>query len=127
MQRDIVTDNPPIASRHARLLRLVDELNRQESTKPQELAIRLGISLRTLYRDLKVLREAGYAVSLSQGARKTNQTELQSFKMPVSVRERYALHMLLNGLKSLPHYGPNNDAVRGLEKMLALMPMTDNV
>ena len=49
-----------MSTRSARLLRLIDELNRRRrAVRGAELAESLGVSLRTLYRDIETLREQG--------------------------------------------------------------------
>ena len=49
-----------MGTRSTRLLRLIDELNRRHrSVRGAELAERLDVSLRTLYRDIETLRQQG--------------------------------------------------------------------
>lgn len=125
-QADLDADGLPAAGRLLRLIRLVETLNQREVPSCRELAGRLGVSVRTLYRDAQALRKAGYRVSLSPEAGHSNRTELASFPLPLSVRERYAVYLLHKKLRTLAHYGPNSDAVRGLEKLLASTPISDH-
>ncbi len=54
--------------RSTRLLRLIDELNRRHRTvRGAELAERLGVSLRTLYRDIETLRGQGAEIDGEAG------------------------------------------------------------
>lgn len=57
-----------MSTRSARLLRLIDELNRRHRTvRGAELAERLGVSLRTLYRDIETLRGQGAEIDGEAG------------------------------------------------------------
>ena len=57
-----------MSTRSARLLRLIDELSRRHrGARGADLAERLGVSLRTVYRDIETLREQGAEIDGEAG------------------------------------------------------------
>ena len=57
-----------MSTRSARLLRLIDELSRRHrGARGADLAERLGVSLRTVYRDIETLRDQGAEIDGEAG------------------------------------------------------------
>jgi len=57
----------PRAARLARRLRILAAVIREPGLKPHQLALRAGVSESTLFRDLRVLRRDGYAITFADG------------------------------------------------------------
>src|SRR5215467_12674519 len=55
------------ASRFARRLRILSAVIRQPGVTPERLSSLTGVSERTIFRDLRVLRRQGYAISYRDG------------------------------------------------------------
>lgn len=55
------------AVRFARRMRILAAVIREPGLKPAQLASRSGVSESTLFRDLRVLRRQGYAISFNEG------------------------------------------------------------
>jgi len=71
--RDAQSDEAPLTGlerRHSRLLRVASLLDGDCHTEPDWIAREIGISRRTLYRDLAVLRQAGVRMSYSREERR---------------------------------------------------------
>lgn len=109
-------------NRLTRLLKLIDFLNQPYLPAPSDIASHLGVSLRTLYRDVRTLRDAGYCVSLHPKYWARNRDQLSNIEMPINNRERIAMERLLAKLEQSAQYGSGSDAARGLRKAIALIP-----
>ncbi len=93
----------PRGTQVARLYTLLLELGRApRGVLAQNLATRLGVRLRTVYRDLEALRQAGFPVERVDGARWRLPEEWQAqLPFPLPAEELFALHAAREFLRPL--------------------------
>lgn len=68
--------------RHSRLLRMAELIDADSTTEPDDIARKLGIGRRTLYRDLDLLRRAGIRLVF---CREENRYRLDSLYMRLAM------------------------------------------
>ncbi len=105
-----------------RLLQLITELQSGTSKSAADLAEQLGVSRRTLFRDLATLKEAGvpYYHESESGYR----IDPSFFLPPVNLKVTEAMGLMLLGKAAAPHrdqpfYRP---AIEAINKMACLLP-----
>lgn len=108
----------------ARTLRLLGLLQSHRFWAGDDLAIRLGVSLRTLRRDIDRLRELGYPVEATRGVAGGYQLAPGASLPPLTLDEEEAVALAV-GLQSAAHQAPAGLAeasVRALAKVVQVLP-----
>lgn len=113
-----------MASTSERTLRLLSLLESRRYWPGAELAGRLGISARTLRRDIDRLREFGYPIQARRGADGGYQLAAGTALPPLVVddEEAVALAVGLQAAAQRPVEGIAESSVRALAKMVQVMP-----
>lgn len=109
-----------IVARITRLFTLVELLRQTSQPDAGSIASRLNVSVRTLYRDVDLLRQCGYDVLLSPAGGEANRKALKDIALPITQNEREALARLLSAVESVPAQGHQSDAAKALRKALDL-------
>jgi predicted DNA-binding transcriptional regulator YafY len=110
-----------LAGRVARILRLLTVLRSSDGNTVQSLSDRLGISHRTLYRDLNVLERAGVPIkSTAQGYVLTHNQNLA--QVDLGVPEAIGLMVLCKIAQALPNQPLFGAAIDAISKCLAQLP-----
>ena len=111
-------------STSARMLRLLSLLQTHRYWPGDELAERLGVSGRTLRRDIERLRDLGYAVDASRGVAGGYQLRAGGSLPPLLLEddEAVAIAVGLQQAASGAVAGMETTAVQALTKVIALMP-----
>ena len=113
-----------MANTSSRTLRLLSLLQTHRYWSGAELADRLGVSLRTLRRDIDRLRELGYPVEAQRGADGGYQLAPGAAMPPLVLDDEEAVALtigLLTGVYS-PVAGTAEASVRALSKVVPVMP-----
>src|SRR6202522_3650161 len=113
-----------MASTSARTLKLLSLLQTHRFWPGTELAVRLGVSPRTLRRDVDRLRELGYPVQAQRGADGGYQLAAGAALPPLVVDEEEAVALAV-GLQAATHSaveGIAESSVRALAKVVQVMP-----
>lgn len=113
-----------MANTSSRTLRLLSLLQAQRYWPGPQLAARLGVSLRTLRRDVERLRDLGYPVDANRGADGGYQLAPGAALPPLVVDDEEAVALalgLLTGAQS-PVTGIAEASVRALSKLVPVMP-----
>lgn len=113
-----------MANTSSRMLRLLSLLQAQRYWPGPQLAERLGVSLRTLRRDVERLRDLGYPVDASRGVDGGYQLAPGAALPPLVVDDEEAVALalgLLTGSHS-PVTGIAEASVRALSKLIPVMP-----
>ena len=125
MQTRTQTPDPPtiFVGRVARLIRLIGLLrNTNQALSVDQLAARLGVSRRTIFRDLKLMQQAGvvYSAVHGQGYRIDDDTFTARLDLgPVEVLGLMLLAKLAEAAPNQPMFGP---AVSAIGTVLAQLP-----
>ncbi|MEM1208424.1 MAG: HTH domain-containing protein [Planctomycetota bacterium] len=108
------------------MLHLVELLSQDSRLTASEMAARLGVSTRTLHRDIAVLRESGYRVSLAPANDDANRKSLSKIQLPTNDRDREALQQLLQAIESGPRTVRDGDLVGALKRAIASLPRNED-
>lgn len=111
-----------MASTSARALRLLSLLQAQRYWPGQALADRLGVSLRTLRRDVDRLRELGYPVEAQRGAEGGYQLAPGAALPPLVLDDDEAVALAVSLLSRAHDPGTGQAAARALAKVVQVMP-----
>lgn len=104
-----------------RLIALIMILLERETISARELAERLEVSRRTIYRDIDALNQAGLPIFTHQGAM-GGVGLMKSFKVGKTLFTPAEIQALLSGLQSYKQLFGQREAVHALEKLSALDP-----
>jgi predicted DNA-binding transcriptional regulator YafY len=113
-----------MANTSSRTLRLLSLLQNHRHWPGEELALRLGVSIRTLRRDVERLRELGYPVRASRGVDGGYQLEAGAALPPLVLDDEEAVALAV-GLQAAAQgsvAGIAESSVRALAKIAAVMP-----
>ncbi|MHB8431299.1 MAG: helix-turn-helix transcriptional regulator [Acidimicrobiales bacterium] len=113
-----------MANTSSRMLRLLSLLQAQRYWSGGDLAERLGVSLRTLRRDIERLRDLGYPVDAQRGVEGGYQLAPGAALPPLVLDDEEAVALavgLLSAAQS-PVAGTAEASVRALGKVIAVMP-----
>jgi predicted DNA-binding transcriptional regulator YafY len=113
-----------MANTSSRTLRLLSLLQTHRYWPGGELSERLGVSPRTLRRDIDRLRELGYPVNASRGVDGGYQLEAGAALPPLVVDDEEAVALAV-GLRAAAQSGVSGieeSAVRALAKVVQVMP-----
>ena len=112
-----------MAATSARTLRLLSLLQSQRYWAGPELADRLGVSARTLRRDVERLRDLGYPVSAARGVHGGYQLAAGAALPPLALQDDEAVALVV-GLQSVVGAAPAfaEPALRALAKAVRVMP-----
>lgn len=113
-----------MADTPSRLLALLALLQRHRFWRGPELADELGVSLRTIRRDIERLRDAGYEVSATPGAAGGYQLEAGTDVPPLILEDDEAIAIAV-GLRSTAARalsGSEQTALRALAKLEQVLP-----
>jgi predicted DNA-binding transcriptional regulator YafY len=77
------------ARRFARLLTILSAVIREPGLKPRQLADRVGVSERTLFRDMTRLRRLGYGVTWNDGYQVQERFDLEGEGAPLTLARAY--------------------------------------
>lgn len=113
-----------MASTSSRSLRLLSLLQTQRYWPGGELADRLGVSLRTLRRDVERLRELGYPVDAQRGVDGGYQLAAGAALPPLVLDDEEAVALAVGLLTAVnsPVAGTAEASVRALSKVIQVMP-----
>lgn len=113
-----------MANTSSRTLRLLSLLQSQRSWPGPELAGRLGISVRTLRRDVDRLRDLGYPVHATRGVQGGYQLAAGASLPPLALddEEAVALAVGLQAATSSAAAGIAEPSLRALAKVVQVMP-----
>lgn len=113
-----------MANTSARMLRLLSLLQTHRYWPGDELADQLGVSLRTLRRDIDRLRDLGYLVDANRGVAGGYQLRAGSALPPLLLDddEAVAIAMGLRTTTAASITGVGDTAVRALTKIVQVMP-----
>src|SRR5215469_2165577 len=114
-----------MADTSSRTLRLLSLLQARRYWPGAELAERLGVSPRTLRRDVDRLRELGYPVEAQRGVEGGYQLAVGAALPPLVVddEEAVALAVGLQAATQSPVEGIAESSVRALAKVMQVMPV----
>lgn len=110
-------------SRSIRLLNLLQQL--REARYPitaQVLADRMGISVRSVYRDIDSLREQGVAIEASAGIGFQLKEDIVLPPMTLNENEVEAIFLALHWLKSVPDQSLQSASTSVLAKLNSVLP-----
>ncbi|WP_144733987.1 helix-turn-helix transcriptional regulator [Acinetobacter oleivorans] len=110
-------------SRSIRLLNLLQQL--REARYPitaQVLAERMGISVRSVYRDIDSLREQGVAIEASAGIGFQLKEDIVLPPMTLNENEVEAIFLALHWLKSVPDQSLQSASTSVLAKLNSVLP-----
>src|ERR687887_2278463 len=113
-----------MANTSARMLRLLSLLETHRYWPGAELAERLGVSARTLRRDVDRLRELGYPVEARRGVEGGYQLAAGAALPPLVLDDEEAVALAI-GLRAAAQgavAGIEESSVRALAKMVQIMP-----
>lgn len=113
-----------MANTSSRTLRLLSLLQTHRHWPGPELADRLGVSPRTLRRDVDRLRELGYPVDAARGVEGGYQLAAGAALPPLTVDDDEAVALAV-GMQAVAHGavpGMEESAVRALTKVVQVMP-----
>ena len=113
-----------VANTSSRMLRLLSLLQAHRYWAGTDLAERLGVSLRTLRRDIERLRDLGYPVDAQRGVDGGYQLAPGAALPPLVLddEEAVALAVCLLGVAQSPVEGVAEASVRALGKIVQVMP-----
>ena len=113
-----------VANTSSRMLRLLSLLQARRHWAGPDLADRLGVSLRTLRRDIERLRDLGYPVDAQRGVDGGYQLAPGAALPPLVLddEEAVALAVGLLGVAQSPVEGVAEASVRALGKIVQVMP-----
>jgi predicted DNA-binding transcriptional regulator YafY len=114
----------PMTATSGRLLRLLALLQARRDWPGPALAERLGVSARTIRRDVERLRELGYPVDALSGPAGGYRLRAGTAMPPLLLddEEAVAIAIGLRGATSLPISGIEETAVRALVKLEQILP-----
>lgn len=104
-----------------RLIALIMILLERETIPARELAERLEVSRRTIYRDMEALNQAGLPIFTHQGAM-GGVGLMKSFKVGKTLFTAKEIQVLLSGLHGYKQLFGHREALYALEKLTALHP-----
>ena len=108
-----------------RLLAIVFFLLNRDKISAQELSEKFQVSVRTIYRDIKIINQAGIPILTHSGA-KGGFSIMENYKIDKQVLSVKEMHSIVNALKGVNASLDNSDLELIIEKICALLPKSSN-